>query len=181
MADIDTENETIDDRVTSLRRMTVSDSIDDLIVEAEKVGSDRRTAYRIPQTGDLRFGLLRIGSKRFEVEILDESSGGFMVCADRVPSECVAGAGAELIRITGRQPVRVAWAHADNGVLRLGLQRDNAVEELRAESPWLIWMILAVIFGFATGFFFVFQSDAAWIDGIVDFVNRSEVVNRFVN
>ena len=181
MPDIDTERETIDDRVTSLRRVTISDSIDDLIVESDCVGADRRDAFRIRQSGDHSLGLMRVGSKRFEVEIIDESSGGFMICADRVPRSCVAGATAELISISGRQPVQIIWAHSDNGMMRFGLQRDNSIEEWRPESPWLIWMVLAVIFGFAAGFFFVFQSEAAWIDQIADLVNGGRVVNSFAD
>ena len=126
-------------------------TLDDQIVN-HRLLDDRRDTCRMQHPGDAAIGKLRIGSKTVVVEILDESSGGFLVSADEVP-ETSAAQTVELLGDSGRHPLRIVWRREVEGRTRIGLQRIPEEIAWREDSSWVIWMLAAIILGFGIGYF----------------------------
>ena len=119
-------------------------TIDEVIVEKTEE-LERRESRRMPQLSMLSEGQLRIGNRKVPIEVIDESAGGFMVEAAKLPRRFSAKR-IELTNHTGRHPVRIVWHRkVDNGNTRLGLQRMPELLEASPEPSWIIWLAVAVV------------------------------------
>lgn len=119
-------------------------TIDEVIVETTE-DLERRATRRMPQLSMLCEGQLRIGGRKVPIEVIDESAGGFMVEAGRLPRN-LAAKRLEISNHTGRHPVRVVWQRkVDSGKTRLGLQRMPELLEASPEPSWIIWVAVAFV------------------------------------
>ena len=125
-------------------------ALDARIVDTDTADVDRRDTFRMPKTEDVQQAKLKIGKKLVYVKVLDESAGGFLVSANRVP-KTKAMEGVELFHSSGAHSLRVAWRRNVDGRTRLGLQR-LCPSPPKEESPWLIWLVAAVVIGIGVGF-----------------------------
>ena len=125
-------------------------ALDERLLESEPVDADRRDSFRMPKPDQMRCAKLKIGKQLVEVQVLDESAGGFLVSANQIP-KTNAMETVELFQPSGAQFLRVAWRRNVDGRIRLGLQR-LCQSPPKQESPWLIWMVAAVVIGIGVGF-----------------------------
>lgn len=123
--------------------------LDERLVDATP-DAERRDSYRMPKTESLQQAKLKIGKKLVEVQVLDESAGGFLVSASRMPKTNPMDS-VELFHSSGAHFLRVAWRRNVDGRTRLGLQRLCQAPP-KPESPWLIWLVAAVVIGIGVGF-----------------------------
>ena len=126
----------------------IMSTIEDRIVDVSK-DADRRESYRMPKQGATE-AKLKIGRKLLEVQVLDESAGGFLVSGLKIPDTSPTDT-VELFHISGAHFLRVAWRRNIDGKTRLGLQRVCHAPP-KQESPWLIWLVAAVVIGVGVGF-----------------------------
>ncbi len=112
--------------------------------------AERRDTYRMSKQDYQRDAQLKIGRKLVEVQVLDESAGGFLISGRSLPKTKPMDT-VELFNSNGAHCLRVAWQRKVDGRTRLGLQRlcHTAPEP---ESPWLFWLVLAVVMGIGVGF-----------------------------
>lgn len=106
------------------------------------VATDSRQAVRIPPTVDQ--GTLAIGSRRIACRIVDESAGGFLIIADRMP-KVLASKSIQLISDQGRTDLRIVWRREVSDGVRVGLQRIPESLSWKDESAWPIWVLAATI------------------------------------
>jgi len=126
-------------------------TLDDRIVDIEQENKDRRESYRMAGFGgDIRSAKLKVGSKIMEVDLLDESAGGFLIAAKALPKVKDSNSQVELFTSGGAHLLRVAWRRKVDGHERLGLQR-LCQSPVRHESPWLVWLAAAIIIGLGVG------------------------------
>ena len=126
-------------------------TLDDRIVDIEQENKDRRESYRMAGFGgDIRTAKLKVGSKMVEVDILDESAGGFLIAAKRFPKIKKNKNEVELFTSGGAHLLRVAWQRKVDGHERLGLQRLCKAPS-RQESPWGVFLVAAVVIGLGAG------------------------------
>ena len=154
------------------------ETLDDRIVD-ERLLDDRRDTCRMPQPGGEGFGKLRIGSKLVTVELLDESAGGFMVAAERIPRMSPTQP-VELISASGRHRLRVVWQSAVDGKKRLGLQRLPQEIGSRDESSWVIWMLVAIIIGFGAGYLISFRDQDSLAGQLRSLSAHKVIVNETI-
>lgn len=151
-------------------------TLDDRIVR-QKLNEDRRDSMRMPRAGGTAFGKLRVGSKTVKVSILDESAGGFMISAPRVP-KTNASQPVELINYSGRHPLRVVWRRAIEGETRIGLQRLPENIAWRQESSWFVWMLAATILGFGIGYVVAYRDQHDLARRIVELSSQQMLLNE---
>lgn len=149
-------------------------SIEDQINE-DRSDEERRDSRRMPQPGGVGRGKLRVRNRMVDVEVLDESAGGFMISAVSIP-KTDATKPVELINASGRHPLRVVWRRTVDGKTRMGLQR--LPEELvwRQESSWFIWMLMAVILGFGVGYVVAYRDQDGLARRIVELSTRQRQI-----
>ena len=102
----------------------------------------------MPKPDEQQQAKLKIGKKLVYVQVLDESAGGFLVSANRIPKTQPMES-VELFHTSGAHCLRVAWRRNFDGRTRLGLQRMVQTPP-KQESPWLIWLVAAVVIGQVT-------------------------------
>lgn len=151
-------------------------TLDDRIVH-ENLEDDRRGTLRMPQPGGGGHGQLRIGSKTVVVEILDESAGGFMVAADKLPKTPPTQP-IDLINISGRHPMRVVWRRNVDGQVRLGLQRLPENLQWRSDNTWFVWLLLAMIVGFSIGYVVAFRDQHDLARRIAELSSQKILLNE---
>lgn len=142
---------------------------------------DRRNGRRFPRAGALGLAQLRVGRKTVVVEVLDESAGGFMVAAMRIPGKASSTALVDLITTAGLHPTRVIWRRNVDGRVRLGLQRlpENTVR--RRDSSWFGFLLTAVVFGLALGYLAASQNQEALVQRVIEASRGGEVTNPHVS
>ena len=133
----------------------------------------------MPQAGGRGFGKLKIGSRLVEVEILDESSGGFMVGGKKIP-KTLATKPVHLVNSSGSHPLRVVWRRTVDGQTRMGLQRLPEHINWKQESSWFIWMLAAMILGFGIGYVVAFRDQHDLAKRIVELSTPGQVSNKHV-
>ena len=151
-------------------------TLDDRIVH-EKLDDNRRNTLRMPQPGGGGHGQLRIGSKTVVVEILDESAGGFMVAAEKLPKTPPTQP-IDLINISGRHPMRVVWRRNVDGQVRLGLQRLPETIQWRPDSSWFVWLLAATILGFSIGYVVAFRDQHDLARRIAELSSQKLLLNQ---
>ena len=124
--------------------------LDERIVDTSALDPERRDSYRMPKVEGTQQAKLKVGRKLIDVEVLDESAGGFLLCASKMPNTD-AMACVELFNSTGAHFLRIAWRRNVDGVTRLGLQRQFH-PPVQPESSWLIWVVAAIVIGIGIGF-----------------------------
>lgn len=112
--------------------------------------SERRDTFRMPKSEELRNAKLKVGRKMVNVQILDESAGGFLISGQRIPMTKPMDT-VELFNVAGAHYLSVAWRRNVDGRTRLGLQRIPHAPP-KPESPWLVWLVAAVVLGIGVGF-----------------------------
>ena len=132
----------------------------------------------MPQPGGCGHGKLRIGTRSISVDILDESAGGFMIAAEKIPRNIPVAKPIELITSSGRHPLRIVWRRNVDGETRLGLQRLPDEILWREESSWFVWMVAAVVLGFGIGYMAAFRDQDNMINKIVELTGSGAVVNN---
>lgn len=132
--------------------MTVLDSMEDRIVSANDNDDDaeRRDTFRMPMSHQVHQAKLKVGKTLVQVQVLDESAGGFLISGQRIP-KTNPGDGVELFNSNGAHFLRLAWRRNVDGETRLGLQRSWQAPP-QEESPLLIWLVAAVVIGIGVGF-----------------------------
>jgi hypothetical protein len=147
----------------------------------ERLTDDRRGSCRMPQPGS-GYGTaeLRIHKKTVTVDVLDESAGGFMVAADKIPKTQATNP-VELTNDSGRHALRVVWRRTVHGKTRMGLQRLSEELVWRQESSWFVWMLCAIILGFGIGYVVAFRDQDGLANRIVELSTRRALVNEMVD
>lgn len=134
----------------------------------------------MPQAGGYGVAELRIGTKKKEVEVLDESAGGFMVSLNERLPTIKTSTKFELVNSSGRHPLVLVWRRNVGKSTRLGLQR-LPEHTLSQEPSWMIWMIAAMIFGFCIGYVVAFRDQEGFAKDLVDLAtNRGAEITTLV-
>lgn len=155
-------------------------NIEDQLTD-DRSNDERRDSRRMPQAGGIGRAKLRVRNRIVEVDVIDESAGGFMISAPSIP-KTDATKPVELINGSGRHPLRVVWRRTVDGKTRMGLQR--LPEELvwRQESSWFIWMLMAIILGFGVGYVVACRDQDGLARRIVELSTRQrQIVNQQSN
>ena len=150
-------------------------TVDDRIVDLSP--AERRQTFRMSQSVCDGTGKLRVGSRTVTVQLLDESSGGFMVAAAKIP-KALRSQPVELITASGRHSVRVAWRRGSDGETRLGLQRLHNEIVWRDDSSWVVWMLVAIILGLGLGYFVALKNPAAMARKLRQFTSSKLILNE---
>ena len=128
--------------------------------QAEASLDERRTTVRMSTSTGPVEALLRVGQKKVSCTVLDESAGGFLISGRRFP-KTAPNVPVLLITTAGTHPLRVVWRRKADGETRMGLQRlPEGSVVLRQDSSWIVWLILALLFGFGGGYYFAFRENA---------------------
>lgn len=139
-------------------------ALDERIVEVEC--SERRDTFRMPKTESLQSAKLKIGKKLIDVTVLDESAGGFLISANRIP-DTKSLQNVELFHTSGAHFLRIAWRRNVDGLARMGLQR-LCQAPAKPESPWLVWFVAAVVAGIGVGFVAATSNNPNLLDRVLD-------------
>lgn len=143
---------------------------------------DRRIGSRFPRAVGLGLAQLRVGRKTLVVEVLDESAGGYMVAAMRIPKKASSTARVDLITTAGLHPTRVIWRRNVDGRVRLGLQRLPENMGPRSDTSWFGFMLFAVAFGLALGYLAASQNQEALVKRVIEASRRGgEITNPHVS
>lgn len=131
-------------------------TIDDRIVSSDPELEDRRNGVRMAPNSQPRIGTLFVGSRKVKCEVLDESAGGFLIVADKIPPT-LATKPVELHVGNQQCILRVVWRREVEGQVRIGLQRLPESIVWRQQSSIFAWMLAAVMIGFGTGYVYAFR------------------------
>lgn len=118
---------------------------------------DRRQTYRMAKPKSQCNAKIKLGKRKFDVEVLDESAGGYLISGFRLPVTNLMET-VELFNYQGAHCLRVAWRRNIDGRTHMGLQRQGYMPE-QSESPWLVWLVAAIVFGIGLGLLFATRNN----------------------
>ena len=125
-------------------------TVESRIIDPSDLDSERRETYRMPKSSEQQHAKLKIGKKLVAIQVLDESAGGFLISADKLPQTDPMQT-VEMFSSNGAHYLRVAWRRNVDGRVRMGLQRLCHAPP-QPESPWVVWLAAAVAIGIGVGF-----------------------------
>jgi len=126
--------------------------VDDQLVQER----NRRESHRMPPLAGSEWASIKIGSREFECEIIDESAGGYQVSGQMLPATPPTTI-VELTRSAECHRLQVVWQkRVDGTTVHMGLQR-LLEEELvvPSNSTRMIAMFVAIILGLVSGYLLI--------------------------